>query len=229
LTDFSCRKKTERRRSQNGRHAKAMCEEYRQISCAYTKKIESESEVLLFTGVFYNCGKSGHCGNDCKKKNDGQRTKKAKFLGKCNNFGLHGHTGKDCWEKDKNKNKGPAGCKKKLERGLTINDTTETRIEYGWKTRDKFQVEDPSIFFADTVATVHSAPHLTFLIGNRSAEEDITIVMGNGNEEKVATIGTVKGSAINKNGKLQGSIDLSVIQPVKYHQDNEFWLKTGRR
>jgi hypothetical protein len=46
------------------------------------KKIESDSEVLLFTGVCYNCGKSGHRANDCKKKNDGQGTKKAKFLGK---------------------------------------------------------------------------------------------------------------------------------------------------
>jgi hypothetical protein len=69
------------------------------------KKIESDSDVLLFTGVCYNCGKSGYCANDCKKKNDGQGTKKAKFLEKCNNFGLRDHTGKDCWKKEENKNK----------------------------------------------------------------------------------------------------------------------------
>jgi hypothetical protein len=77
---------------------KTMCEEYRQLNHAYTKKIESDSEVLLFTGVCYNCGKSGNCANECKKKNDVQGTKKANFLGKCNNCGLRGHTGKDCWE-----------------------------------------------------------------------------------------------------------------------------------
>jgi hypothetical protein len=108
------------------------------------KKIESDSEVLLFTGVCYNCGKSGHHANYCKKKN-GQGTKKAKILRKCNNFGLCGHTGKDCWEKEENKNKRPAGWKKKSERGLTINNTTETRIEYGWTSQDKFRVEDQSI------------------------------------------------------------------------------------
>jgi hypothetical protein len=38
--------------------------------------------------------------------------------------------GKDFWEKEE-KNNRPAGWKKKSERGLTINDTAETRIEYG--------------------------------------------------------------------------------------------------
>jgi hypothetical protein len=38
---------------------KAMCEEYWQLNFANTKKIESDSEVLLFTGVCCNCGKSG--------------------------------------------------------------------------------------------------------------------------------------------------------------------------
>jgi hypothetical protein len=194
---------------------KAMCEEYRQLNCAYMKKIESDSEVLLFTGVCYNCGKSGHRANDCKKKNDGQGTKKAKFLGKCNNFGLRGHTGKYCWEKEENKNKRPAGWKKKSERGLTINNTTEIRIEYGWTSQDKFQVEDQSIWIADTGATVHSTPHLELLSDNRSPEEDITVVMGNGNKEKVTTIGTVKGNSINKNGKIQGSIDLSGVMYLK--------------
>jgi hypothetical protein len=78
---------------------KAMCEEYRKLHRAYMKKIESDSEVLLFPGVYYNCGKSGHRANDFKKKKDGQGTKKAKFLGKFNNCGLRGHTGKDCWGK----------------------------------------------------------------------------------------------------------------------------------
>jgi hypothetical protein len=45
-----------------------MCEEYRKLNCAYMKKIESDSEILLFTGVCYNCGKSGHCANDCKRR-----------------------------------------------------------------------------------------------------------------------------------------------------------------
>jgi hypothetical protein len=42
------------------------------------------------------------------------------------------------------------------------------------------------------------------LSDKRFPEEDITVVMGNGNKEKVTTIGTVKGNAINKSGKLQG-------------------------
>jgi hypothetical protein len=124
---------------------KAICEEYRQLNCAYMKKIESDSEVLLFTVVCYDCGKSGHCANDCKKKNDAQGTKKAKFLGNCNSCGLCGHTGKDSWKKEENNNKRPVGWKKKSERGLSINNTMETRIEYGCTYQDKFQVEEPSI------------------------------------------------------------------------------------
>jgi hypothetical protein len=90
-----------------------MCEEYRQLNRVYTKKVEAESEVLLSIGVCYNCGKSGHCANDYKKKNDGQGTKKAKFLGKCNNCGLCGTTSKDFWEKEENKNKRPTGTSQK--------------------------------------------------------------------------------------------------------------------
>jgi hypothetical protein len=101
-----------------------------------------------------------------------------------------------------NKNKRPAGWKKKSERGLTINNTTETRIEYEWTSQDKFQVEDPYIWIAEKVATVHSTPHLELLSDNRFPKEDINVIMGNGNKEKVTTIGTVKGNAINKNGKL---------------------------
>jgi hypothetical protein len=79
-----------------------------------------------------------------------------------------------------------------------VNDTTGTRIENGWTSRDKFQVEDPSIWIADTRATVHSTSHLELVNGKRLPEEDITVLMGNGNEEKVTTIGTVKGNAITK-------------------------------
>jgi hypothetical protein len=43
---------------------KVMFEEYRIFNRAYTKTIKSESAVLLFTGFFYNCGKSGHFAKD---------------------------------------------------------------------------------------------------------------------------------------------------------------------
>jgi hypothetical protein len=92
---------------------------------------------------------------------------------------------------------------------LSINDITETRTEYGRISRDKFQVEDPSIWIADTGAKVHPTPHLGLLSENRSPEEEIIVVMGNGNKETVTKIGMLKGNAINKNGKSQGSTDLS--------------------
>jgi hypothetical protein len=49
------------------------------------------------------------------------------------------------------------------------------------------------------------------LSDKRLPEEDITFVMGSGNKEKVTKIGTVKSNGINKNGKFQGLIDLSVV------------------
>jgi hypothetical protein len=59
------------------------------------------------------------------------------------------------------------------------------------------------------------------LSGNRSPEKDITVVMGNGNKEKVTTIRTMKGNAINKNGKLQVSIDLFGVMYLKNGRYNQ--------
>jgi hypothetical protein len=108
---------------------KAMCEEYRKLKYAYMKNIESDSEVLMFTGVCYNCGKSGHCANDCKKKNDGQGTKKAKFLGKCNNCELHGHKGKDCWEKERIRDQQDGRRSQKGDVPLTIIRKQELNMD----------------------------------------------------------------------------------------------------
>jgi hypothetical protein len=110
---------------------KAICQEYRQLNCIYKKRIESDSEVLLFTGLCYNFGKSGHCTNDFKKKNYGQRIKKEKFLGKSNNCGLRGYTDKDCWDKEENKNKRQAGWKRsqKGDSPSTIKRKQELKID----------------------------------------------------------------------------------------------------
>jgi hypothetical protein len=47
---------------------KVMCDEYRQLNFSHMKKFESDSAVLLFTGVCYNCGKSGHCTMTVKRR-----------------------------------------------------------------------------------------------------------------------------------------------------------------
>jgi hypothetical protein len=150
-------------------------------------------------------------------KIDNQGNRSNKFLGKCNNCGLRGHTSKICWEKEENKARRPAGWKKRAERGLTVMDAKkdEKIVEYGWTSKDKFQVEDPTIWIADTGATVHLTPHLELLSDCSVPEDNITVVMGNGNEEKVTTVGTVKGDAINQNGKRQGFIDLSGVMHLK--------------
>jgi hypothetical protein len=109
---------------------------------------------------------------------------------------------------------------KKSEKGLTVSDSTETRIEHGCTSRDKFQIEYPSIWIADIDVTAHLTPYLELLSGNRSPEEDFTVVMGNVKKEKVTTIGTLKGNTINKNEKLQGSIDLSGIMYLKNRRYN---------
>jgi gag-polypeptide of LTR copia-type/Zinc knuckle len=131
---------------------RAMYEEYRQLYQAYHKKVEDNSETLLFLGVCYHCGKSGHRANECKVKIDEQGNRSNKFLGKCNNCGLRGHTSKICWEKEENKARRPAGWKKRTEKGLTVMDSKkeEKVVEYGWTSQDNFQVEDPTIWIADT-------------------------------------------------------------------------------
>jgi hypothetical protein len=58
---------------------------------------------------------------------------------------------------------------------------------------------------------VHLTPHLALLSDCNAPKEIITVIMGNGNKEKVNTVGTVKGNAFNQNGKRQGSINLSGV------------------
>jgi hypothetical protein len=163
-------------------------------------------------------------------KIDDQGNKSNKFFGKCNNCGLCGHTSKICSEKEENKARRPAGWKKWAEKGLTVMDSKkdEKLVEYGWTSQDKFQVEDPTIWIADTGATVHSTSHLELLSDCSAPEDNITVVMGNGNEEKVTTVGTVKGDAINQNGKCQGLIDLWGVMHLKNGGYNEFRLETSR-
>jgi hypothetical protein len=59
---------------------------------------------------------------------------------------------------------------------------------------------------------VHLTPHLELLSDCNAPKENITVVMDNGNEGKVTTVGTVKGNAINQNGKRQGSKILMLSQ-----------------
>jgi hypothetical protein len=86
-----------------------------------------------------------------------------------------GHKGKDLKEKEENENKRPEGWKKNKERGLTVSNMTKTRIEYRWVSQDKFQVEDPSIWIADTGATVHYTPYLEFLLSGKVLQKKISL------------------------------------------------------
>jgi hypothetical protein len=150
-------------------------------------------------------------------KIDDQEGKNLKFFRKCNNCGLQGHTGRTCREKEENKHRRPANWKKRTEKGLTVMKVKkdEKIVKYGWILQDKFQVEDPTIWIADTGAKGHSTPHLELLSDCNPQEENVTVVMGNGNEEKVTNVDTVKGEAINKSGELQGLIDLSGVMFLK--------------
>jgi hypothetical protein len=69
-------------------------------------------------------------------------------------------------------------------------------------------------------ATVHSKPHQELLSYCYSAEEDTVVLMGNGNHEKVNTIGTVKIIDVDNQRKTQGSINLPDTMYIKnghYH------------
>ena len=63
---------------------------------------------------------------------------------------------------------------------------------------DDLQVEDPTIWIADTGATVHSTPHQNLLVSSHPANDDTVVVMGNGNQEIVTAVETVKGTAVKK-------------------------------
>jgi hypothetical protein len=70
-----------------------------------------------------------------------------------------------------------------------------------------------NLWIADTGATVHSTSNKS-LSSDWVERNDTVIVMGNGQKEDAVFKGSVKGVAMDSNGKLQGNIILSDVMYI---------------
>lgn len=137
------------------------------VSNHATHDNEDEDEVALFSGTCFNCGETGHKKTDCKNPSK-PKSKKASFKGKCNRCGKQGHKAEDCWDDPKNAGKRPKNWKSKAanETGAAAIDVGPT-VEYQLAEVDSGMtlvashkgLSGPSLWIADSAATVHSTPH----------------------------------------------------------------------
>jgi hypothetical protein len=87
-----------------------------------------------------------------------------------------------------------------------------TQIDYGWINDDLgVSLLDPTIWFADTVATVHSTANNRLVMNWSKGTSDMVVVMGIGSREYGTKIRDVEGLAVDNKGNKQGRIKLSEI------------------
>jgi hypothetical protein len=80
---------------------------------------------------------------------------------------------------------------------------------------------DPNIWIADTAASVHMTAHQQGLIDIRTAANDATITLGNGNSESATVIGTLRGTFCNQYGNELNKV---AIENVSYLPSGTFSL-----
>jgi hypothetical protein len=136
------------------------------------------------------------------------------------NNSMGGHKSRDCWNREENKNKRPANWKKKeTEKAALLVDKDEakskngdTQIEYGWINDDiGVSLLDPTIWIADTGATVHSTANNQLAMNWSKGTSDTAVVMGNGSREYATKYGDVEGLSVDNKGNKQGRIKLSEV------------------
>jgi hypothetical protein len=193
-----------------------MSEEFRQLKRNQVRPSVQEGEMLLFQhpGASYNCGKLGHCANECTaRKNSGQNQKKnIKFQGKFGICGLRGHTSKDCWTRKENKDKRPKNWRKPSKEKAVIaveSKKNEKTIEYGWAVEDlETTLMDPNIWIADTGAAILSTSNVKLAQDWKQETNNTVVVMRNGQKEEVTKTGKATGIVKNFEGGIQGNITL---------------------
>jgi hypothetical protein len=83
---------------------------------------------------------------------------------------------------------------------------------HGWIYRDNtVNVLDPTIWIADTEASVHSTSNLTLTTDWQNPTSKTVVVMGNGEKEKVVKSWCIKGIVKDKDNKNQGRMSLCKV------------------
>ena len=72
-------------------------------------------------------------------------------------------------------------------------------------------LKSAEVWIADTGATVHNTPHAQGLVPTRNPGGNDYITVGNGQQMKPTTIGTIKGTVTDRNGRAQMKVTLSNI------------------
>jgi hypothetical protein len=194
----------------------------------------------------YQCTQTGHkadaCPNRSAKKNDstkastgrggrggrGNGRERTRFQGTCWNCGKQGHKESNCWQKEENAGLRPSGYRVPTESDNSAVDrkSTGNKIEYllcalTFPIKDSKLLLDPNIWIADTAASVHMTAHQQGLMNIRTATNDETIMMGNGNSELATVIGTLPGTVCDQYGNELNKV---AIENVSYLPNGTFNL-----
>ena len=93
---------------------------------------------------------------------------------------------------------------------VTIHE--ENDEEFGWAYYDDpVNVLDPTIWIADTGASVHSTPNLNLTNNWQNPVDKTVVIMGNEEKEEVVKVGCIKGIAKYKDATNQGKMSLSEV------------------
>ena len=76
-------------------------------------------------------------------------------------------------------------------------------------------LRDPTIWIADSGATVHMTAHKDGMQALQEATDRKAITMGNGNSEQAAMIGTLKGTICDKSGAELNAATMSEVMYLK--------------
>ena len=220
----------------------AMTQHWLQMNRRKKPNNEADNELNLSAIVCYECNEEGHKANKCPNRANrggrgggrggdhgagcggrGRGGQGGRFQGNCNHCdGKAGHKATQCWDKEENAAQRPinyrpaAGGKVKnayVDGGSTVEFLLMAGITFPNK---QSYLSDPSVWIADTAATVHTTPHSYGAINKRKATREDSITVGSGESESVSMLTDIPGTMCDKYGNelKQGTLKNVTLLPM---------------